>query len=1197
MAGVRIQLRRDTAANWTSANPILRSGEMGIETDTDKIKVGDGGSHWNSLDYRFGSSTTTNNNTYTVTGGNMAAASGFANVDAIITHFGTSDLPVFMDSDVTVSASKTFPSNANIVHGGGKFVKSSSGAIEFQGVGVANPESQDALFSGFGAGDITWTGTDYPKKLSLNLWDQGSSVTARIERGTAAMSGKKCTLVAYEGNIDSGPTTLKSGHSLYLTQGTYTDTWDGGANPAQRRFFLEDNTSVFGDGRGKTIYQCSSLLGNNFIFFGSGLNPAVYAGQDGPNENIAIGFFTIQADQYKINTDNGGSAIGLGNVTNGIVTGMHLKNLTSYGIYCGGFGSLGYHAKNVMIRDNIFDYVRGQNTGSINGENITVTGNHFVNVQAGYIVRTIASVTKTGGSDAIVAAAGTGAFTSGDVGRRIQILNGSTITVDTTISSIISTDAVLVALVRSIASVSKTAGTDTITAAAGTGNFTSDDVGRTFFVLSGTTEVVAATIAAVINTDTITVSGYTVGSTATALSAQLMGIRNPGNYSVGGSATAAAAKSMRVRNYDGFIALMDFEPNSPSDTIENISIYGNTLDCRNAVGNHNLIIVQSAGNNTGTNGVVIANNILRGENGVSSNGIVSSFGSNHLIANNVIENIAQQGISISGIGHSLVTSNYLRSCGAASNPIYVSASALVHFDGNIIDSWSDAGGGNVGSADIFEAEVSGITVNTSSTGNTVTRTAGPAFPQQWWVGRTVTINGVDRVVASVVDYITFTLTTDPGNHTGVTMATKFSDNRYSNNKRSSITLLGTSVEYSRMDVVAATQADITNVQTQITELSVDKLNATDLLRGYQASNAVYNNTAALANTNLSVNVQSGSYYKVEAIVHGSNAVKALLLDFGGTATILSCIGEWTSHKATGAFAAGDNVRVTNAGTDYSNAGLDTFDGFYKFEGQIRVGVGGTFVLRAAQRTADVSNTTLLADSNIVLTRVFTAPFDPSQVAGLYQWLDAGTLGLADNDPVGTWTDVSGNTRNATQATGANKPTFKTSIVNSLPIVRFDGTNDRLGLGDFSALTQGEGFIVVKVDNEPAADGNHSGLWNIGSDAVSGHYSYFGDGHIYESFGTTARKDTGNPTPALTSWHIYSVYSATSDWKNFIDGVQLFSTTTNTAGFSSSASLGCDSGASNFLDGDVAEFIMFSNKLSTTDRANVVAYLKAKYAIA
>jgi hypothetical protein len=47
----QIQVRRGTAAQWTSTNPILASGEWGYETDTGKVKIGDGTTAWNSLDY------------------------------------------------------------------------------------------------------------------------------------------------------------------------------------------------------------------------------------------------------------------------------------------------------------------------------------------------------------------------------------------------------------------------------------------------------------------------------------------------------------------------------------------------------------------------------------------------------------------------------------------------------------------------------------------------------------------------------------------------------------------------------------------------------------------------------------------------------------------------------------------------------------------------------------------------------------------------------------------------------------------------------------------------------------------------------------------------------------------------------------------------------------------------------------------
>ena len=65
----RIQIRRDTAANWTRVNPILSDGEPGLETDTNKVKYGDGTTAWASLDYASG-------------GG------GFTDVDGLVTFPG-----------------------------------------------------------------------------------------------------------------------------------------------------------------------------------------------------------------------------------------------------------------------------------------------------------------------------------------------------------------------------------------------------------------------------------------------------------------------------------------------------------------------------------------------------------------------------------------------------------------------------------------------------------------------------------------------------------------------------------------------------------------------------------------------------------------------------------------------------------------------------------------------------------------------------------------------------------------------------------------------------------------------------------------------------------------------------------------------------------------------------------------------------
>ncbi len=66
---VQIQMRRDTASNWTSNNPTLAAGEWGLETDTDKFKIGTGSAAWNALGYN-----SLPNNVLSLAGGAMTGA-------------------------------------------------------------------------------------------------------------------------------------------------------------------------------------------------------------------------------------------------------------------------------------------------------------------------------------------------------------------------------------------------------------------------------------------------------------------------------------------------------------------------------------------------------------------------------------------------------------------------------------------------------------------------------------------------------------------------------------------------------------------------------------------------------------------------------------------------------------------------------------------------------------------------------------------------------------------------------------------------------------------------------------------------------------------------------------------------------------------------------------------------------------------
>lgn len=94
-----------------------------------------------------------------------------------------------------------------------------------------------------------------------------------------------------------------------------------------------------------------------------------------------------------------------------------------------------------------------------------------------------------------------------------------------------------------------------------------------------------------------------------------------------------------------------------------------------------------------------------------------------------------------------------------------------------------------------------------------------------------------------------------------------------------------------------------------------------------------------------------------------------------------------------------------------------------------------------------------------------AAWTPASIAGLQLWLDASQIaGLNDGDAVATWSDVSGNAQHATQATASKRPLYKTSILNGQPVVRFDGVDDFLENGTFTALNNASAaslFIVKR----------------------------------------------------------------------------------------------------------------------------------------
>ena len=177
----QIQLRRGTAAQWTSANPVLASGEFGYETDTGKAKIGNGVADWNSLGYAI-----------TGTVGDITAVTAGTGLSG----GGTS-------GDVTISLSTP----VSVANGGTGITSFGSGVATWLGTpSSANLASAvtDETGSGalvFGTSPTLSTPTLNDPKINLTIDAETASYTAVL-----ANNGQVVTMNVAGANTFSIPT-------------------------------------------------------------------------------------------------------------------------------------------------------------------------------------------------------------------------------------------------------------------------------------------------------------------------------------------------------------------------------------------------------------------------------------------------------------------------------------------------------------------------------------------------------------------------------------------------------------------------------------------------------------------------------------------------------------------------------------------------------------------------------------------------------------------------------------------------------------------------------------------------------------------------------------------------------------------------------------------------------------------------------
>jgi hypothetical protein len=217
-------------------------------------------------------------------------------------------------------------------------------------------------------------------------------------------------------------------------------------------------------------------------------------------------------------------------------------------------------------------------------------------------------------------------------------------------------------------------------------------------------------------------------------------------------------------------------------------------------------------------------------------------------------------------------------------------------------------------------------------------------------------------------------------------------------------------------------------------------------------------------------------------------------------------------------------------------------------------------------------------------------------ANLAAWYKADSLALSDGASIASWTDSSGNGRHATNANPGGQPIFKTSILNGLPVVRFNGTAHNLLLFNMSTFTSGEIFAVLKNSNPSGG----TGVWRMTGANLTQHWPFV-DGTIYDPTFSTTRQSFTMPGSS-SAWRMYNVSSATNAWTARLEGTTVATLGTNVVSFPNPGRLGVQlgteqpTGSDQFFNGDIAEVLIYSAVNNATDRGIINAYLCDKYQI-
>lgn len=208
--------------------------------------------------------------------------------------------------------------------------------------------------------------------------------------------------------------------------------------------------------------------------------------------------------------------------------------------------------------------------------------------------------------------------------------------------------------------------------------------------------------------------------------------------------------------------------------------------------------------------------------------------------------------------------------------------------------------------------------------------------------------------------------------------------------------------------------------------------------------------------------------------------------------------------------------------------------------------------------------------------------------GLVLWLKADAItGLVDNDPVTTWSDSSGNGNDATQATGDNKPLYKTNIQNGLPIVRFDGSNDQLRT---PSITLAQPLTILAVVARIGVVGSYYVFLDGGVAGPQLSYSDLDYARLH------AGAEVVGTTTVGTAFHTWAATVDGASSSIILDGKGYATGNAGAVGYTDSLRIGTNAGETFFFSGDLGELLIYGGALSLSVRGQVQRYLGNKWGI-